>query len=127
MRQPAVMRGFCKSSKAQEASRVEPRILRPMHYENSAWDFFMHIKTHKNKEVHMRERWEIFKTTLTEQKMMTKKEFLLIVTVCVLFFFFSGMMISPRKQVTIGSHNGSNNQDNNNNNSGSVSAELADE
>lgn len=25
----------------QEASRVEPRILRPMHYESSAWDFLL--------------------------------------------------------------------------------------
>ena len=35
------MRGFRKSSKAQGASRVEPRILRPMHYKSSAWDFFV--------------------------------------------------------------------------------------
>ena len=117
------MRGFRKTSKAQGASRVEPRILRPMHYVNSAWDFLMHINL---KEVHMREKWEIFKTTLTEQKTMTKKEFLLIVAVCVLGGLVVGMLASPRKQVTIGSHNGSNNQDNNNNNSGSLSAELAD-
>ena len=37
------MRGFRKSSKAQGASRVEPRILRPMHYKRSAWDFLMHV------------------------------------------------------------------------------------
>ena len=40
-RVPAVMRGFHKTSKAQEASRVEPRILRPMHYKSSAWDFLL--------------------------------------------------------------------------------------
>ena len=74
----------------------------------------------------MKEKWEIFKATLTEQKTMTKKEFLLIVAVCVLGGLVKGMLSSTRKQVTIGSHNGSNNQDNNNNNSGSVSAELAD-
>lgn len=74
----------------------------------------------------MREKWEIFKATLTEQKTMTKKEFLLIVAVCVLGGLVVGMLTSPRKQVTIGSHNGSNNQDNNNNNSGSVNAELTD-
>lgn len=74
----------------------------------------------------MREKWEIFKATLTETKTMTKKEFLLIAAVCVLLGLVVGMLVSPRKQVTIGSHNGSNNQDNNNNNSGSVSAELAD-
>ena len=74
----------------------------------------------------MKEKWEIFKETLTEQKTLTKKEFLLIVAVCVLGGLVVGMLTSPRKQVTIGSHNGSNNQDNNNNNSGSLSAELAD-
>ncbi len=74
----------------------------------------------------MKEKWELFKTTLTETKTMTKKEFLLIVAVCVLGGLVVGMLTSPRKQITIGSHNGSNNQDNNNNNSGSVSAELAD-
>lgn len=74
----------------------------------------------------MKEKWEIFKATLTEEKMMTKKEFLLITAVCVLAGLVTGMLISPRKHVTIGSHNGSNNQDNNNNNSGSVSAGLAD-
>ena len=74
----------------------------------------------------MKEKWEIFKTTLTETKTMTKKEFLLIVAVCVLGGLVIGMLASPRKQITIGSNNGSNNQDNNNNNSGSVSAELAD-
>jgi hypothetical protein len=74
----------------------------------------------------MKEKWELFKVTLTETKTMTKKEWLLTLAVCILSGIVFGMLVSPRKQVTIGSHNGSNNQDNNNNNSGSVSAELAD-
>ena len=74
----------------------------------------------------MKEKWELFKLTLTETKTMTKKEWLLTLAVCILSGIVFGMLVSPRKQVTIGSHNGSNNQDNNNNNSGSVSAELAD-
>lgn len=40
------LRGFRKTSQAQEASRVEPRFLRPMHYDSSAWDFF---NTHRRK------------------------------------------------------------------------------
>lgn len=36
------LRGFRKTSQAQEASRVEPRFLRPMHYDSSAWDFNTH-------------------------------------------------------------------------------------
>ena len=74
----------------------------------------------------MKEKWELFKLTLTETKTMTKKEWLLTLAVCILSGIVLGMLVSPRKQVTIGSHNGSNNQDNNNNNSGSVSAELTD-
>ena len=74
----------------------------------------------------MKEKWELFKVTLTETKTMTKKEWLLTLAVCILSGIVFGMLVSPRKQVTIGSHNGSNNQDNNNNNSGSLSAELAD-
>ena len=35
------LRGFRKTSQAQEASRVEPRFLRPMHYDSSAWDFLI--------------------------------------------------------------------------------------
>jgi len=78
----------------------------------------------------MKEKWKIFKTSLTETKVMTKKEFLLVVTVCVLGGIVVGMLTSPRKNVTIGSNNGNNNgsynQDTNNNNSGSVSAESKD-
>lgn len=74
----------------------------------------------------MKEKWEIFKATLTEEKTMTKKELLLTMAVCVLGGLVVGMLTSPRKHVNIGSNNGSNNQDNNNNNTGSVSAELPD-
>ena len=79
----------------------------------------------------MKERWELFKMSLTEDKIMTKKEWLLTVAVFVLAGIVLGMLFSPRKNVTIGSNNGnnngSNNQDNNNNNSGSVSAETQEE
>ena len=78
----------------------------------------------------MKEKWEIFKTSLAETKVMTKKEFLLVVAICVLGGLVVGMLTSPRKNVTIGSNNGNNNgshnQDTNNNNSGSVSAESKD-
>lgn len=78
----------------------------------------------------MKEKWEIFKTSLTETKVMTKKEFLLVVTICVLGGIVVGMLTSPRKSITIGSNNGNNNgsynQDTNNNNTGSVSAESKD-
>ena len=73
----------------------------------------------------MREKWEIFKETLTDQKTMTKKEFLLIMAVCVLGGLVTGMLISPRKHVTIGSHNVIKDQDDNKN-SASVGAELTD-
>lgn len=83
------------------------------------------------KEVHMKEKWEIYKTTLEESKTMSKKEFLLIITVCVLGGMVLGMLFSPRKHTTIGSNNGnnngSNNQNNNNNNSGSVTPDFKKE
>ena len=79
----------------------------------------------------MKERWELFKVSLTEDKIMTKKEWLLTIAVFALAGIVLGMLLSPRKNVTIGSNNGnnngSNNQDNNNNNSGSVSAETQEE
>lgn len=79
----------------------------------------------------MREKWELYKDSLTEVKTMSKKEWLLIIAVCLLLGIVIGMFLSPRKNVTIGSNNGnnngSNNQDNNNNNSGSVNAEPENE
>ena len=78
----------------------------------------------------MKEKWQIFKTSLSETKVITKKEFLFVVAICVLGGIVVGMLTSPRKNVTIGSNNGNNNgsynQDTNNNNSGSVSAESKD-
>ena len=79
----------------------------------------------------MREKWELFKLSLSETKTMTKKEWILTMAVFALGGIVIGMLISPRKNVTIGSNNGnnngSNNQDNNNNNSGSVSTEAQEE
>ena len=79
----------------------------------------------------MKEKWELFKVSLTENKIMTKKEWLLTIAVFALAGIVLGMFLSPRKNITIGSNNGnnngSNNQDNNNNNSGSVSADTGEE
>jgi len=79
----------------------------------------------------MKEKWELFKVSLTEIKTMSKKEWLLTLAVCVLSGIVLGMVLSPRKSITIGSHNGnnngSNNQDNNNNNSGTVNTESEEE
>ena len=76
----------------------------------------------------MKEKWELFKVTLSETKTMTKKEWLLTVAVFALSGMVIGMLISPRKNTTIGSNNGnnngSNNQDNNNNNSCSVTTDA---
>ena len=79
----------------------------------------------------MKEKWELFKVSLTEIKTMSKKEWLLTLTVCILSGIVLGMVLSPRKSITIGSHNGnnngSNNQDNNNNNSGAVNTDAGEE
>jgi len=56
----------------------------------------------------MCERWELFKDSLSEEKIMTKKEWLLTLAVCVLAGMVFGMFASPRKCTTIGSHNGNN-------------------
>lgn len=76
----------------------------------------------------MKEKWELFKISLTEEKIMSKKEWLLAIAVCALLGIVLGMLISPRKTMTIASHNGSNNgsynQDNNKNNSGAVNADT---
>ena len=76
----------------------------------------------------MKEKWELFKVSLAEDKIMTRKEWLLTIAVFLLAGIVLGMFFSPRKSITIGSNNGnnngSNNQDNNNNNSGSVSTDA---
>ena len=75
----------------------------------------------------MKEKWELFKISLTEEKTMTKKEWLLTIAVFALVGIVLGMLFSPRKNMTIcsynGSNNGSNNQDNNKNNSGAVNTD----
>ena len=56
----------------------------------------------------MREQWELFKESLSEDKVMTKREWLLTIAVFALAGVVFGMMLSPRKNTTIGSHNGNN-------------------
>jgi len=56
----------------------------------------------------MREKWELFKESLLEEKTMSKKEWLLTITVVALVGIVFGMLASPRKNMTIGSHNGNN-------------------
>jgi len=56
----------------------------------------------------MKEKWELFKISLTEEKTMSKREWLLVLAVCVLGGIVFGMLFSPRKNVTIGSNNGNN-------------------
>ena len=75
----------------------------------------------------MKEKWKLFKISLTEEKTISKKEWLLVLAVCVLGGIVLGMLLSPRKNITIGSNNGNNNgsynQDNNKNNSGAVTTD----
>lgn len=56
----------------------------------------------------MKEKWELFKESLHEEKTMTKKEWLLTIAVIALAGIVFGMLASPRKNMTIGSHNGNN-------------------
>lgn len=56
----------------------------------------------------MKEKWELFKESLTETTSMSKKEFLLTITVCILGGIVFGLMFSPRKHTVIGSNNGNN-------------------
>lgn len=60
----------------------------------------------------MKEKWEAFKTSLTDVTSMTKKEFLLTITVCILGGIVFGLLFSPRKTMVIGSNNGNNNRGN---------------
>lgn len=57
----------------------------------------------------MKEKWEEFKTSLTDVTSMTKKEFLLTITVCILGGIVFGLLFSPSKSMMIGSNNGNNN------------------
>lgn len=56
----------------------------------------------------MKENWESFKETLTEERTMSKREFLLTIAVCILGGIVFGMLCSPKKSVVIGSNNGNN-------------------
>ena len=60
----------------------------------------------------MKEKWENFKTSLTDVTSMSKKEFLLTITVCILGGIVFGLLFSPRKTMVIGSNNGNNNRGN---------------
>lgn len=60
----------------------------------------------------MKEKWEAFKTSLTDITSMTKKELLLTITVCILGGIVFGLLFSPRKTMVIGSNNGNNNRGN---------------
>lgn len=57
----------------------------------------------------MKEKWELFKETLTETTSMSKRELLLTVAVCILGGIVFGLLFSPRKHMVIASNNGNNN------------------
>lgn len=57
----------------------------------------------------MKEKWELFKESLTETTSMSKREFLLTVAVCILGGIVFGLLFSPRKHTMIASNNGNNN------------------
>ena len=57
----------------------------------------------------MKEKWEIFKESLTETTSMSKREFLLTIAVCILGGIVFGLLFSPRKNTMIASNNGNNN------------------
>lgn len=57
----------------------------------------------------MREKWDLWKESLTEIVSVSKREFLLMTAACILGGAVFGLMFSPRKYVMIGSCNGSNN------------------
>lgn len=57
----------------------------------------------------MKEKWELFKESLTETTSMSKREFLLTMAVCILGGIVFGLLFSPRKHTMIASNNGNNN------------------
>lgn len=57
----------------------------------------------------MKEKWDLWKESLTEIVSVSKREFLLMTAVCILGGVVFGLMFSPRKYVMIGSCNGNNN------------------
>ena len=56
----------------------------------------------------MKEKWSIFKESLSDVTMMTKREFLLTIAVCILGGIVFGVFFSPKKSMMIGSNNGNN-------------------
>ena len=56
----------------------------------------------------MKEKWSIFKESLSDVTTMTKREFLLTLAVCVLGGIVFGVFLSPKKSMVIGSNNGNN-------------------
>lgn len=56
----------------------------------------------------MKEKWSIFKESLSDVTMMTKREFLLTLAVCILGGIVFGVFFSPKKSMVIGSNNGNN-------------------
>ena len=57
----------------------------------------------------MKEKYMLWKESLTDEVKMSKKEYLLVIAVCILGGIVFGLLSSPRKTTTIGSHNGNNN------------------
>ena len=66
----------------------------------------------------MKEKWKLFKESLTETTSMSKREFLLTIAVCILGGIVFGLLFSPRKNTMIASNNGNNNGNNNENDIG---------
>lgn len=65
------MRGLCKSSWAQKASRVEPRNLRPMHCIGNAWDFCFENKKMLSRSV---QRGQILLNAVKADRKKKRKE-----------------------------------------------------
>ena len=75
----------------------------------------------------MKEKWKLFKESLTETTFMSKREFLLTIAVCILGGIVFGLMFSPRRQFMIASNNGNNNGNNNENGSRNTAQEDEEE
>ncbi len=62
-------------------------------------------------EREMKERWELFRESLSDIVTVSRREYLLVTVACLLGGIVFGLLFSPRKYVMIGSCNGSNNGD----------------
>lgn len=91
-----------------ETSRVEPRNLRPVHYSVVHGIFYSIGKENES----MKEKWNEFNESLTENVSMGRKEFLLVMAVCMLAGIVLGMVFAPKRTLQIGSNNGNNNCNN---------------